>query len=149
MKNKSGNGKIKAYIAGKLCSEEERKFLEKLSKIAEELGFETFLPHRDVGLVEGIEDIEKAFKGDIMNGFNDVSLVIADLNGLHIGSGTAWELGYAYAKGIPIIGIKEDESVEEALDSLSAIIIYSTKIVDSLEKLKKKLEEFKINREFW
>lgn len=148
MKNKSVDKRMKVYIAGKLCSETERQFLEKLAKIAEELGFDSFLPHRDVGLVNGMEDIERAFKGDIINGFNEVSLVIADLNGLHIGAGTAWELGYAYARGIPVIGIKEDESLEDALESLSAIIIHSTKIVNSLEQLKEKLEEFKINQAF-
>jgi nucleoside 2-deoxyribosyltransferase len=139
---------MKVYIAGKLCSESEREYLEKLAKIAEELGFETFLPHRDIGLVQGIEDVEKAFKGDIIDGFNETSLVIVDLNGLHIGAGTAWELGYAYARGIPVIGVKEDESIEEALESLSAIIIHSTKIVNSLEELKEKLEQFKINQAF-
>ena len=148
MKDNPPNQKIKVYIAGKLCSESEREFLEKLAKIAEGLGFETFLPHRDVGLVQGMEDIEKAFKGDIINGFKNISLVIADLNGLHIGAGTAWELGYAYAKGIPIIGIKEDESIEDALESLSAIIIHSTKIVNTLEELRKNLEQFKINQAF-
>jgi nucleoside 2-deoxyribosyltransferase len=134
---------MKVYIAGKLCAESEREFLEKLAKLAEEIGFETFLPHRDVGLVKGIGDVKRAFEGDIINGFKDVSLVIADLNGLHIGSGTAWELGYAYARGIPVIGIKEDESIEDALDSLSAIIIHSTNIITNLEELKIKLKEFK------
>jgi nucleoside 2-deoxyribosyltransferase len=148
MKNNPTNKKIKVYIAGKLCSESERDFLEKLAKIVEELNFETFLPHRDVGLVKGMEDVEKAFNGDILTGFKGVSLVVADLNGLHIGSGTAWELGYAYARGIPVIGIKEDEPIEDALDSLSAIIIHSTKIVSSLEELKGMLEKFKINRAF-
>ena len=139
MKNKY----MKVYIAGKLCNENERKFLEKLAKLAEELGFETFLPHRDVGLAENMGDIEKIFRGDVINGFKNVSLVIADLNGLHIGAGTAWELGYAYAKGIPVIGIKEDEPIEDALESLSAIIIYSSHIVTSLDELKEKLKEFK------
>ncbi len=65
-----------------------------------------------------------------------------------IGAGTAWELGYAYAKGIPVIGVKEDESLEDALESLSAIIIHSTKIVSSLEELRERLEQFKINQAF-
>ncbi len=139
---------MKVYIAGKLCSENERKFLEKIAKIAEELDFETFLPHRDIGLIKEIGDVEKAFNGDIINGFKDISLVIADLNGLHIGAGTAWELGYAYAKGIPVIGIKEDEPIEDALDNLSAIVIHSTKIVNSLKELREKLRKFKVNQEF-
>ena len=132
----------KVYIAGKLCDESERKFLEKVAEIAEEEGFETFLPHRDVGLAEGLKDVEKIFKGDIENGFKDCELVVAVLDGLHIGAGTSWELGYAYAKGIPAVGIKTDESIEDSLEYLSAILIYSMKIVSSLEELKEKLKEF-------
>lgn len=134
---------MKIYIAGKLGSENEIEFLEKLAKLAEDLGFETFLPHRDVGLAKNMDDVERIFKGDIEDGFKDIDLVVVDLNGLHVGAGTAWELGYAYAKGITCMGIKTDEPVEDALDSLSSILIYSVEIVDSIEKLEKKLKEFR------
>jgi len=60
---------------------------------------------------------------------------------LHVGAGTAWELGYAYSKGIRCIGLKTDEAVEDALDSLSAIIIGGAEIVKSVEELKEKLKE--------
>src|SRR3989344_5751808 len=103
---------MKIYIAGKLCTENERKFLEKISHLCNSLGFETFLPHRDVGLAKGIEDVQKVFKGDITIGFEEIDLVVAVLDGLYIGAGTAWELGYAYASSIPAIGIKTDESME-------------------------------------
>ncbi len=134
---------MKVYIAGKLCAESEREFLEKLAKLAEDIGFETYLPHRDAGLVECMDDVERIFKEDIIQGFENVSLVIANLNGLHVGAGTAWELGYAYAKGIPILGIKEDEPIEDALENLSAIVIHSVDIVKTFEDLKKKLKKFK------
>src|SRR3989344_6041306 len=111
---------MKIYIAGKLRTESEKEFLEKIAELCEELGFETFLPHRDVGLAENIDDVEKIFRGDILEGFKECKLVIALLDGLHIGTGTAWELGYAYARGIPIIGLKTDESIEDALEYMSA-----------------------------
>ena len=63
----------------------------------------TFLPHRDVGIAKGIKDVERIFNGDIKIGLSDTDLVVAVLDGLHIGAGTAWELGYAYAKNIPAI----------------------------------------------
>lgn len=134
---------MKVYIAGKLCSHNEKEFLENIAFLCEELGFETFLPHRDVGLATSMEDIEKIFKGDIIEGFKDIDLVIADLNGLHVGAGTSWELGYSYAKGIPAIGIKTDERIEDALDSLSAILIGSMKIVKSIDELKQELKRLK------
>lgn len=133
---------MKIYIAGKVRTETERKFLEKVDNLCKSLGFETFLPHRDVGLAKTMGDVKKVFRGDITEGFKGVNLVIAVLDGLHVGAGTAWELGYAYAKGIPAIGIKTDESVEEALEYLSAILIGSMKFVSSLGELREKLKEF-------
>lgn len=132
---------MKVYIAGKLTSESEREKLEEISKLCESYGMETFLPHRDVGLFEDIKDIKKIFEGDIINGFKNCDLVIAMLDGLHVGAGTAWEVGYAYANNIPIIGVKTDESVEDSIEYLSAILISSMEIVDSMEKLKNILKE--------
>ncbi|MDO8460302.1 MAG: nucleoside 2-deoxyribosyltransferase [Nanoarchaeota archaeon] len=134
---------MKVYIAGKIRTESEQEQLEEIERLCTSLGFETFLPHRDVGLAESINDIQRIFEGDIGQGFNEVDLVVAVLDGLHVGAGTAWELGYAYAKGIPAIGIKTDEPVLEALEYLSAILIASMKIVSSVEELRVELIGFK------
>src|SRR3989338_2547210 len=128
----------KVYLAGKIWTESEREQLEAIDKLCKKLGLQTLLPHRDVGFATDIHDVQKIFKGDILEGFQDVSLVIASLDGLHVGAGTAWELGYAYARGIPAIGIKTDEPVSEALEYLSAILIGSMEIVTSLNELEKK-----------
>ncbi len=132
---------MKAYIAGKIRTESERELLEEIDKLCKSLGFETFLPHRDVGLAKDISDVKRIFNKDIIEGFKNCNLVIASLDGLHVGAGTAWELGYAYAKQIPCIGIKTDESVEEALEYLSAILIASMPIVTSLEELNNQLQK--------
>lgn len=133
---------MKIYIAGKICSESEKEQLEEADKLCKEMGFKTFLPHRDVGICKGIADIDNIFKGDIIKGFKDVDLVVALLDGLHVGAGTAWELGYAYAKSIPAIGLKTDEPANEALDQLSAILLGSMKVVGSLEELKEELKKY-------
>lgn len=130
---------MKVYIAGKIGTGNEKSILLEIDKLCKSLGLQTFLPHRDVGICSGIDDVERIFNGDIKNGFKDCDLVIVNLNGLHVGAGTAWELGYAYAKGIPAIGVKTDEPVSEALEYLSAIIISSTEIVSSLDELEKKI----------
>ncbi|MBI2452253.1 nucleoside 2-deoxyribosyltransferase [Candidatus Pacearchaeota archaeon] len=132
---------MKIYIAGKIKTQSEQEFLEEIDKLCKSLGFETFLPHRDVGLAKKIKDAKRVFKGDIKEGFKDIDLVVAVLDGLHVGAGTAWELGYAYAKEIPAIGIKTDESVENALEYLSAILISSMEIVNSLDELKTRLKK--------
>jgi len=134
---------MKVYIAGKIGTPSEIELLGKVDALCKSLGFSTFLPHRDVGLVSGISDVDRVFNGDITQGFGDCDIVIAVLDGLHVGAGTAWELGYAYANGIPAIGLKTDESIENALEYLSAILIGSMEIVSSFDALKDKLKAFK------
>ena len=134
---------MKIYIAGKIHTDEEKEILEKIDSLCKSLGFETFLPHRDVGYAYSIKDTKKIFDGDITEGMKNISLMIASLNGFHVGAGTSWELGYAYAKGIPSIGIKTDEPIEDALEYLSSILIASMKIVSSYDELKDFLIDFK------
>jgi len=139
---------MKVYIAGKLRDKEELEQLNQVDEMCKSIGLDTFLPHRDVGLAESIKDVDKIFKGDIRDGFKDVKLVIALLDGFHVGAGTAWELGYAYAKGIPAIGLKTDESLEDSFEYLSAILLGSMPIVTSLQELRQKLLFFKENNRF-
>lgn len=131
---------MKAYLAGPLCSKMERDYMEKLDSICKELGVDTFLPHRDCGLwKEGIEFKEIA-EQDI-KGFEKCDFLIANLNGFNIGAGTAWEMGYAEAKNIPVIAIKTDKKLSESVEGMSAIILGITKIVTNTENLKIKIEE--------
>ena len=39
---------------------------------------------------------------------DDSDAVVALLDGPQVDDGTAWEIGYAYAKGKPIVGIRTD-----------------------------------------
>jgi nucleoside 2-deoxyribosyltransferase len=135
----------KAYIAGKLTCESEREFLEQIEKICKKNGFSTYLPHRDAGICKSLKEVDKTFKADITKGLKDCDLIVASLNGLHVGAGTSWELGYAYAKGIPALGIKTDESIKDALEYLSAILIHSMKIVNSFEELEKEIKKMPKN----
>jgi len=139
-------GKLKVYIAGKIGTEGEKKQLEEIDSLCKSIGFKTFLPHRDVGICNNINEVRKIFEGDVTEGFRDCNLIIASLDGLHVGAGTSWELGYAYAKKIPAIGLKTDESAEEALEYLSAILIGSMTIVKSFGDLKKELINIKNSR---
>ena len=132
--------KGKAYIAGKLCSKEEREFLEKVDKLCKKLGLQTFLPHRDAGLFEEGMDPEPIFKKD-RDMVDWCDLVVAFLDWQGISSGTAWELGYAYAKNKKVIGFVEDK---KSLDKKFRICVMcfnkDVKLVESLEELKELIQ---------
>lgn len=132
--------KFRVYIAGPLCNEKERKYVENLDAVCKEIGLDTFLPHRDAGLWKEGKSFNEIAKKDI-EGFKNCDIVIANLNGFNLGAGTAWEMGYAHAKGIPVIGIKTDRTVEESVEEISAIILGVTKIVNSLDELKREIKK--------
>jgi nucleoside 2-deoxyribosyltransferase len=134
---------MKIYLAGKIHTPHEKELLQQVDALCIKLGHTTFLPHREVGLATSAGDAPRIFAGDITQGFKDVQMVIAVLDGLHVGAGTAWELGYAYAKGIPAIGLKTDESPEEGFEYLSSILIASMPIVRTLAELEQHVNKVK------
>jgi len=69
--------------------------------------------------------------------------MIGVLNGIYIGAGTAWEMGYAQAIGKKVIGLKTDRKVEESIGDISVIIAGKVHIVESIEQLKTELEKLK------
>jgi nucleoside 2-deoxyribosyltransferase len=92
------------YVAGPIFSSFERKFLEDLiDTLSKELKLDAkddfFLSHRDVGDV-GLGGVgrDKAFFDDLQ-ALDESRIIVAWLDGPDVDSGTAVELGYAYAKG--------------------------------------------------
>lgn len=131
---------MKAYLAGPLCNEKEREFMEKLDELCKKNNLKTFLPHRDGGLWKKGVSFKEIAKKDL-KGFENCGLLIANLNGFGIGAGTAYEMGIAFAKKIPIIAIKTDRKIQDSIEEISAIILGNTKIVTSFEELEKEIKK--------
>jgi len=132
--------KLKAYIAGPLCTKQERDFLEKIDRLCGKMGIETFLPYRECGLWKEGKNVKKIALGDL-KGFEDCDFLIANLNGFNVGAGTAWEMGYAYAKKIPVIALKTDRDPKKSIEDVSAIISGLTKITTSLKELESEIRK--------
>lgn len=132
---------MKVYIAGPLFKEDSRKVLEKIDKLCKELKIETYLPHRDMGVYE---------KGDTVPFFkmnsdmiDECEFMIAYLDWRGISSGTAWEIGYAYAKKIPIIGLVEDIKTAKEYDRLCIMNFNSVDLVENFKDLKEKIKNLR------
>ena len=133
---------VKVYIAGPLCQEEEREFLEKIDELCRELGFKTFLPYRDVGILRDVKDFKKISKRDVEE-LDKCDVMVGILNGICVGAGTAWEMGYFQALGKKVIGLKTDRKVRESISDISVVIAGEVEIVESLEELREGLEKNK------
>ena len=96
----------RAYVAGPLFDEGERWWIEKVEQLVADAGFDTFLPHRDNPPKDEF-NVRAIFEND-KRGIDECDVVVANLNGITTDDGTAWELGYAYAKGKYLIGLHTD-----------------------------------------
>jgi nucleoside 2-deoxyribosyltransferase len=105
------DGKKQIYLAGPLFSKAERDFNVLLRDRLVEMGFSVFLPQEDGNDTESsrMEDRQKNIFDNDVSGIDNSDIVLAVLDGgSDVDSGTAWEMGYAYAKGIPVLGLKTD-----------------------------------------
>ena len=94
------------YVAGPLFDEGERWFIEKVDRLVRDLGYDTFLPHRD-NPPKTADNVQLIFDND-KGGIDRCQVVVANLNGIMTDDGTAWEMGYAFAQGKFIIGLYTD-----------------------------------------
>ncbi len=104
------------YIAGPFFNETELKNVEYVESVLTERGFTYFSPVRhevrsEVGSVEWAHDI---FQLDVEN-LDKADVVVLLYYGVYSDTGTAWECGYAYAKGIPVVVVHVDESADSNL----------------------------------
>ena len=131
-----------AYIAGPLFDDHEREYLVKIGEIVESFGFNTFLPHRDAGLVTGDFTHEKKVKVfDVdMEYLEPADLVVALLTGRDVDSGTAAEIGYAYKASKKLIGVNAN-NIKPINNFVWGIFNYGKDIVEDLDQLKKVLSE--------
>ena len=104
----------KIYLAGPFFKEKERKFVEQLAVILRSNGDEVYVPMENK--IENGENLpnnewaRKVFEQDI-KAIDECDRVIAVYSSLYSDTGTAWECGYAYAKGKEVfINICEEES---------------------------------------
>jgi nucleoside 2-deoxyribosyltransferase len=124
------------YIAGPLFDPGERWYLEQIDAICCDLGFRTYLPHRDGGIKAGVgTDFAGIFAADLA-ALEQADLVVAVWNGPDVDSGTAWEIGFAFARHIPVIGLHEDIRIHDAWSQVNIVVSQSAQVIcDSLAAL--------------
>lgn len=131
----------RAYIAGPLFTEGDRWYLERIDERCAGLGCATYLPHRDAGLSspsgEGTRFYFEADRDALIN----ADVVVAVLNGPDVDAGTAWEIGHAYARGTPIVGIVDDTRVPEPHVNINLMIYHSVDVCTTVDELMEKLED--------
>jgi nucleoside 2-deoxyribosyltransferase len=125
---------VNVYVAGPLFTPAERAYLEELAVVLEAAGFRTYLPHRDGGLAPADRrDTRAQYEADI-RALAACNLIVAVLNGTDVDSGTAFEIGYGVARGVPVLGLYEDIRVSGPHD-FNAMIANGCRVFSDREAM--------------
>jgi nucleoside 2-deoxyribosyltransferase len=95
------------YLAAPLFSDAERAFNLLIRDLLTSHGYPVYLPQETGEGISGPER-DRAIFGSHRTALDEASCVIAVCDGADTDSGTAWEMGYATAKGIPVIALSTD-----------------------------------------
>lgn len=127
------------YVAGPLFDEGERWWIGEVDRVVAAAGYATFLPHRD-NPDKTADNVRDIYENNV-SAIDRCDLVVASLNGLTTDDGTAWEVGYAAAKGVRVVGIHTDWRRRFDDEIVNLMIECSLeRIVHSLEDLAEALD---------
>jgi nucleoside 2-deoxyribosyltransferase len=100
---------IRIYLAGPLFTSAERDWNERLAGGLKKQGFDVILPQEEASRHISSAGIDFAgIFATCLEGIRSANVVVAIFDGVDVDSGTAFECGYAYSRGVPIIGVRTD-----------------------------------------
>jgi nucleoside 2-deoxyribosyltransferase len=133
--NSEGAHRVRIYLSGPIFSQAEIEWAGRVKGLMEKSfasRAEVIWPHE---IASGPP--EKIFR-DNLRALDNCSIVVAILDGSQVDDGTAWEVGYHYASGGKVLGIRTDfRNAGEAPQSrTNAMVEFSCIcIVDSIDLL--------------
>ena len=103
---------MRVYLAGPLFTLAERQFMAHLrDQVGAVPGVAALWPG-DLFVDDDLEAMGAQAKAHIFcgctTGLGGCDLVAAVLDGPQVDDGTAWEIGYSFAKGVPVWGLRTD-----------------------------------------
>jgi len=132
---------MRAYIAGPLFNEGERWWNAEIDSRVRKLGFTTYVPQRDGVKLQDKSDVLKIFESD-KNALTQADLIVANLDGMDVDAGTAWELGFAEGLGKHCVGVYTDWRLHFKYQTVNLMIQCSVdKLVLSLDELEEYLQQ--------
>ena len=106
---------MKLYLAAPLFSEAERAFNLRVAKALEAEGHDVHLPQRDSPQAEGSGRTGVIFRANLV-ALSKSDAIVAICDGPQIDDGTAWEVGYAYGRNIPVYALRTDTRIGQQSD---------------------------------
>ena len=126
---------MRLYLAAPLFTEAERAFNLVLARALEAAGHDVYLPQRDTPPAQDAERTTKIFYSNLA-ALRNAQAVVAVCDGSQVDDGTAWEIGYAYGRSIPVFGLRTDVRVGQRSDEPINLMV-----LESLNQLSPTIEQ--------
>ncbi len=128
------------YLAAPLFSEAELDFNRKLRDKIKNSGFNVFLPQEDSNNMKEKDDRQKIIFSMNEAAIEKSDFIVAVVDGADVDSGTAWEIGYAYARGKPILGLRTDFRTLGMEGTVNLMVERSVLLCNSIPELLNRLK---------
>ena len=101
--------RYRVYLAAPLFSEAERAYNNLVAATLRDHFFDVHLPQEcGDSSAERSDDHTTAIFTENLAALSEADVVVAIIDGADADSGTAWEMGYAYAQGVPVVALRTD-----------------------------------------
>jgi nucleoside 2-deoxyribosyltransferase len=129
------------YLAAPLFSDAERAYNLLLRDLLTAHGYQVYLP-QETGEGHGGRGRDREIFSSHVKALDDAACVVAVCDGADTDSGTAWEIGYAVARGIPVIGLATDRRRHADGRRVNLMIQESAELVATMEGVLTALQSF-------
>ena len=128
--------RYRVYLAGPLFSEAERAFNRTVRDLLQAHLFRVYLPQEAAEAPGREPGADSAIYESHVAALGDTDVVVAVCDGPDADSGTAWEMGYATARGIPVIALRTDSRRFNAERRMNLMLERSAaQVISTLEML--------------
>lgn len=133
----------KVYLASPFFNDKEIETMERVKTILRAKGLDVFVPfeNQNKHLEFGSKEWRKATYNSDVAGIDRADVVVAIIEGNYSDSGTAWEIGNAVAKNIPVVivninynavNLMISDSLHAYIDSYEALQAYDFETLDRI-----------------
>ena len=128
--------RYRVYLAAPLFSQAERLFNGSVARLLRDHLFDVHLP-QEAGDDSDIRDTLEQERLFLFNktALENSDLVVAIIDGADADSGTAWEMGYAFAQKKPVIALRTDFRRIGHHEHVNLMLEQSAKVVGSKKEL--------------
>jgi len=137
----------RVYLAAPLFSEAERAYNLSIAGQLRNDFFDVYLP-QDAGddlHTRNKDEQVRIFSGNL-KALENADLIVAIIDGADADSGTAWEMGYAYARGKPVIALRTDFRKAGVNEQVNLMLEVSSKVVSGIMELLESVKSPRIGK---